>query len=322
MDISCAICYRWEFMEWITTALTHNEIVLCERYTWSGEVCVYSSTLDPTLDLQGFMSVEKGIIAPDLVVYIDTPPSRVVGKHAISSLFDDGGFQQQLYDLYSQPNIWTGVQVMKHATQENKWNSSKALISALEKEPRIASTSKTWKYLWEDTGICAVCMAPYGVSDEVQGCYGCYAAVHDHCLMEDWRAERFPICCACGEVAPEPLPPLPAPDEDPPCEDDRPDIIPFGPESREPEFSEGFLEQLQESGSTPCDIHGMDHLSHDPTCEDCKRALGPMYRHLKNKYGPQTADHTPTLSFRDLFLQQSQVLAILWSSFGDFRRSG
>ena len=41
----------------------------------------------------------------------------------------------------------------------------------------------------------------------------------------------------------------------------------------------------------------MDHLSHDPTCEYCKRALGPMYRHLKGKYGPQIADHTPTLSF-------------------------
>ena len=134
--------HRWEFMEWITTALTHNEIVLCERYTWSG--VVYSSTLDPTLDLQGFMSVEKGIIAPDLVVYIDTPPSRVVGKHAVSSIFDDGGFQQQLYDLYSQPNIWTGVQVMKHVTQENKWNSSKALILALEQDTRVTSASKTW----------------------------------------------------------------------------------------------------------------------------------------------------------------------------------
>ena len=69
-----------------------------------------------------FMGYEcgKGIIAPDLVVYIDTPPSRVVGQHAISSLFDDGEVQQQLYDLYSQPIIWTGVQVMMHKTRENK----------------------------------------------------------------------------------------------------------------------------------------------------------------------------------------------------------
>ena len=122
--------HRWEFMDWITTALTQNEVVLCERYTWSG--VVYSSTLDPTLDLQGFMSVEKGLIAPDLVIYIDTPPNRVVGKHAISNLFDDGGFQQQLYDLYSHPDIWIGVQVLNHVTQDNKWNSSRALVSTLE----------------------------------------------------------------------------------------------------------------------------------------------------------------------------------------------
>ena len=63
-------------MDWITIALERNEIVLCERYTWSG--IVYSSILDPTLDLCGFMSVEKGRLAPDLVVYVDTPPTRVV----------------------------------------------------------------------------------------------------------------------------------------------------------------------------------------------------------------------------------------------------
>ena len=148
-------------------------------------------------------------------------------------------------------------------------------LSALEQDIRVTSASKTWKHLWKDTGICAVCMAPYSVSDEVQGCYGCYATVHHHCLMEDWRADRFPICCACGEVAPEPLPPLPPPDEDPPGEDDRPNTIPLGPEAREPEVSDGFLEQLQESGSTPCELHGMDHLSYDLTCEHCKRALGP-----------------------------------------------
>ena len=47
----------------------------------------------------------------------------------------------------------------------------------------------------------------------------------------------------------------------------------------------------------PCKLHGMDHLSRDPECEFCKKALGPMYRHLNHKYGMQIADHTPTLSF-------------------------
>ena len=82
---------------------------------------LYIQALDPTLDLQGFMSIEKGIIAPDLVVYNDTPPTRVVGKNAILSLFDDGGFQQQFYDLYANPALWRGAQVLKHVTQDNKW---------------------------------------------------------------------------------------------------------------------------------------------------------------------------------------------------------
>ena len=188
--------HRWEFMDWITTALQHNEVVLCERYTWSG--VAYSSTLDPTLDLRVFMSVEKGIIAPDLVVYIDTPPHRVVGQHSISSIFDNGMFQQQLYDLYAQPSIWTAVPVIKHNTRENRWDSCKALICALEQDSRFTTICQTWQYLREEPGECRVCSMPYGRQDEVQQCYGCLETVHHHCLMEDWRAKRFPICCACG----------------------------------------------------------------------------------------------------------------------------
>ena len=41
---------------------------------------------------------------------------------------------------------------------------------------------------------------------------------------------------------------------------------------------------------------GYDHLSRDPNCEHCKKALGPTYRHLKGKYGVNIADYTPTLS--------------------------
>ena len=116
-------------------------------------------------------------------------------------------------------------------------------------------------------------------------------------FRNSWRAERLPICCACGEVGPlgEVPPPLPPP-EDPPDRAEE-DIIPVEPDILDPEMSDSFREQLQGAGSTPCAIHGMDHLSRDPSCEFCKRALGPMHRHLNHKYGPQIADHTPTLSF-------------------------
>ena len=52
-----------------------------------------------------------------------------------------------------------------------------------------------------------------------------------------------------------------------------------------------------DTGSIPCSTHGYDHLSRDPTCEFCKRALGPLYRHLSKNYGKALGDQTPTLSF-------------------------
>ena len=54
---------------------------------------------------------------------------------------------------------------------------------------------------------------------------------------------------------------------------------------------------LDATGVVPCPTHGMDHLTRDSSCEFCKRALGPLYRHLKGKYGTRLDDQTPTLSF-------------------------
>ena len=62
-----------------------------------------------------------------------------------------------------------------------------------------------------------------------------------------------------------------------------------------------YLNPLEEivldTGVIPCSIHGYDHLSRDPTCEFCKKAIGPLYRHLSKKYGTSLGDQTPTLSF-------------------------
>ena len=41
----------------------------------------------------------------------------------------------------------------------------------------------------------------------------------------------------------------------------------------------------------------MDHLNRDPSCEFCKKALGPLHRHLKGTYGSGLDDQTPALSF-------------------------
>ena len=107
------------------------------------------------------------------------------------------------------------------------------------------------------------------------------------------------MCSACQQAASstDPPPPLPPPETSPPEEDE----VEHQPVENQVEHElvteDYFAEKLRESGSTPCKLHGMDHLSRDPECEFCKKALGPMYRHLNHKYGMQIADHTPTLSF-------------------------
>ena len=109
----------------------------------------------------------------------------------------------------------------------------------------------------------------------------------------------IPVCLACQQAASstDPLPPLPPPESTPPEEDDV-ESKPVDTRGETDLLAEDyFTEKLQESGSVPCKLHGMDHLSRDPECEFCKKALGPMYRHLNHKYGMQIADHTPTLSF-------------------------
>ena len=74
-------------------------------------------------------------------------------------------------------------------------------------------------------------------------------------------------------------------------------------ELRDP-YLNPFEEIGLDTGSLPCAKHGSDHLSRDPSCEFCKNAIGPLYRHLSKKYGTSLGDQTPTLSliFQDLTL--------------------
>ena len=86
--------HRWEFMSWMTDILEKGEAILCERYVWSGLVC--SSALAPTVDIRTFMCVDMGLMAPDLVVYVDTPPTAVRARPQMSSLFSALELQDQL----------------------------------------------------------------------------------------------------------------------------------------------------------------------------------------------------------------------------------
>ena len=103
------------------------------------------------------------------------------------------------------------------------------------------------------------------------------------------RQFSIPVCRACASDPDpdgremEPPEPLCPPDGERSVEE-REDVSAEGP-------------PLDSTGVVPCPTHGMDHLTRDPSCEFCKRALGPLYRHLKGKYGTRLDDQTPTLSF-------------------------
>ena len=110
--------------------------------------------------------------------------------------------------------------------------------------------------------------------------------------MENSILQKMPICQACASSSTQEV-----------LEEESPALVPLeeGAETKgEPttelpqegsliELRDPYLNPLEEivmdTGSVPCSIHGFDHLSRDPTCEFCKRALGPLYRHLSKKYG-------------------------------------
>ena len=117
--------HKWEFMSWMTDILEKGEAILCERYVWSG--LVYSCALAPGLDIRTFMCTDIGLMAPDMVIYVDTPPEAVRARPQMSALFSDLEFQNQIYDLYQETSIWDGIRVVLHRTSDNKWNLDSAL---------------------------------------------------------------------------------------------------------------------------------------------------------------------------------------------------
>ena len=64
---------------------------------------MYSCALEPSVDIRTFMCVDMGLLAPDLVVYIDTPQTVTVrARPQVSSLFSEMEFQDQIYKSVSR----------------------------------------------------------------------------------------------------------------------------------------------------------------------------------------------------------------------------
>ena len=92
------------------------------------------------------MSVDMGILAPDLVVYIDTPLSEIRERPFVSTLFSDMEFQEQICQLYLEPMIWEGTQVLKHTTCDNKWESRTRLMNTTEGDSLWKDKDRAWLY--------------------------------------------------------------------------------------------------------------------------------------------------------------------------------
>ena len=294
--------HRWEFASWITSMLAQNYavIVFHERYAWSG--ITYSWASDPKASPYKYMLLDAGLPKPDLVISLVTPFSDILSRGGIApSLFIDTDFQQQLRSCYADPRIWKGINVMVHETQSNRWASRKLLIRRIQGEPLLRSDLKPWSYLWDQTDFCCACKLDLSPFQSVFRCFSCNSLVHFGCLMENSVAQKIPVCQACASGSDEhpeeqSRESIPVENMELSGNDERPEQERVLIDLPDP-YLNPLEEIVLETGSLPCSIHGYDHLSRDPTCEFCKKALGPLYRHLSKKYGNSLGDQTPTLSF-------------------------
>ena len=280
--------HRWEMVDLIQESLVTGTAVICERYAWSG--VVYSYVSNPQLPLEAYMTCDHGILQPDVVILLTTSPQESIGRrNAISPQFEDESIQQKLWDTYHRECLWQGVTKLDFHPLIRPHESRKVLQRKLTEILGAQQQPGQWQYLWETPEICRVCHMETNSEQPIRRCTSCYQQVHHVCLHNDDQAVSIPVCRACAS-GPDP---------------DRGELEP--PEASCPPDGERRLEEredipaggppLDSTGVVPCPTHGMDHLTRDPSCEFCKKALGPLYRHLKGKYGTRLDDQTPTLSF-------------------------
>ena len=259
-------------------------------------------------DPSQYMILDAGLPQPDLVICVETPFSEILTRGGIApSLFVNIDFQQQLRKRYADPRIWKGINVLvlHDETQMNRWASRKALVRRIQGELLLRSQPKPWCYLWEESEVCSTCCLDINTQQPVFKCFRCTKLIHYVCLMETQCHRRYPSVKLVlllqhekwwnrntSEAAPlEESAGIPGEPVNGPPEEGSLDV-----ELRDP-YLNPLEEIVLDTGSLPCAKHGYDHLSRDPTCEFCKRALGPLYHHLSKKYGQSLGDQTPTLSF-------------------------
>ena len=261
--------HRWEMVDLIQESLVTGTAVVCERYAWSG--VVYSYVSNPRMPLEAYMTCDHGILQPDVVVLLTTTPRESIGRrNAISPQFEDENIQQKLWDTYHCDCLWEGVTKLDFHPLLRPYESRKVLQKKLVEilgSQRQQQPGK-WNYLWETPGICQVCHTETNSDQPIQRCTSCYKQVHHVCFHNDDQANSIPICRACAS----------GPDPD---GREMETVAGSCPPDGEPRV-EGRKDvpiadiPLDTTGVVTCPTHGMDHLTWDPSCEFCKKALGPL----------------------------------------------
>ena len=185
--------------------LSRNYAVIVERYAWSGTA--YSWASDPSADPFHYMVLDAGLPQPDLVICVETRFSEVLARGGIAPfLFVDIEFQQNLRMCYADPRIWTGINVLVHESQMNRWASRKSLVRRIQGELLLRSQPKSWRYLWEQSEVCNTCCLEINTKQPVLQCFRCTKLIHQICLMENSASQKIPICQACASPSTREVP--------------------------------------------------------------------------------------------------------------------
>ena len=173
-------------------------------------------------------------------------------------------------------SLWNDVHKIEHQTRPNPLESQRHLKKLVREVLKGIDASFPWKRLWEQPGQCCGCQTYMEESHLKMTCMHCNSAVHSICIVDNWQNDYELVCFACRRDSHKfPEPRLPRCYETHEIVDE--EVIPEGTRVKS------------------CNIHGMDHLTRDPSCAYCKKA--PLYRHLRDKYGTVVEDQTPTLNF-------------------------
>ncbi|KAL7067007.1 thymidylate kinase family protein [Cryptosporidium serpentis] len=134
---------RWEYFEKIKTYLENGITVICDRYAFSG---VAYSVGALKKDIEWCMIPEKGLVSPDIVLFLDANVQMQVDRNGFGDeRYDTESTQNSVSAIYSQfkkYDYWKVIDASKDPNDvfENIYNLAKQALCKAE--------NSHVKYLW------------------------------------------------------------------------------------------------------------------------------------------------------------------------------